>query len=227
MPRRGSCPVFTERHQTFYTSRAADTRRSAEERAKDAADAKKPAPHIMLSVRKRCKACPETNRYNQTDRCDERAHPNYSRCSGCGYEERDFHYCDTFLSRPQGRMVVYGFCDRHAVEQRDERTDYFNKAVESPGSWLCRQHLPENVDARITKARLAGQAKYDNETESLRYGWIGKGYEKILLEMAGWMAKNHDLVESDEWLGQISEMMSTNVRLMKVLGVPSKEEEED
>jgi len=223
--RPGKCPVFTERHQTFYTQRAADTNRSAELRAKDEADAKKSAPHIMLPVRRRCKECPETNKYNQTDRCDNREHPNWSRCSGCGYEERDFHYCDTFVSRPQGRMTVYGFCDRKAVEQRDARTDYFNKTIPSPGSWLCKQHLPENVDARVTKARTVGAAKYAAETESLRYGWIGKGYEKILLEMAGWMAKNHDLVETDEWLGQISEMMTKNEQLMKVLGVPSEEED--
>lgn len=221
--RPGICPVYQPRVQDYHAAQAL-LATTPEAKAKHEAEAKKKVGHIMLPVRPRCKSCPPLEKYKTTDRCNRVAHPNFSRCSGCGFEDRDSHYCDTFISRAQGLMSVYGFCDRKATAQRDGRTDYFNKEVPSPGSWLCTSHLPEKVRERIQTAERNQRFKFDAETESRRYGWVGKGYEAILLEMAGWMSKNRDLVETDEWLGKISEMMASNQQLLKVLGVTGSEE---
>lgn len=69
-----------------------------------------------------------------------------------------------------------------------------------------------------------GRLRYDAETERLRYGWVGHGYEEILLEMAGWMAKNPELVAEDEWLGKIAQQMADNEQLMKVLSGEKEDE---
>lgn len=191
--RLGTCPVLTERTG-------------------------KKTGHIMLAHRVYCKNCPKPSFAGRGSRsfCNKRSHTSYRRCNSCEFEQRDWHPCDHTVSSYVGNWPSYHHCDKKAIELRDEGSDLLGHR-EKGKFWLCKKHFPENVEQRQAEKQRQETIRWEASMESSRYGWIGKDYEKILLEMAGWMALNHEQVAEDEWLQKITGMMADNEQLMKVL----------
>jgi len=193
MTRRiGTCPILTERTG-------------------------KKTGHTMIPQRVYCTTCPESSYSGRDTRdfCTKRTHESYRRCSSCTYEERDWHPCDQIINSYVGNWPSSRHCDKKGIELRNERKDF----LDTPKGkfWLCKRHFPENVEQKEKEKRRRENIRYEVSMDKSRYGWVGRGYEKILLEMAGWMALNHEHVAEDEWLQKIADMMADNEQLMKVL----------
>ena len=190
----GQCPVLTER--------------SGEKTG-----------HIMHPRREYCAKCPPRTTGGMGDArslCG-RLHVTYRACNSCGeFEQRDWHPCDQIINMYVGNWPHYSYCDKKGVELRDEHRTYAGTR-EKGKRWLCKRHFPENIEGREAEVNRRGKAKYDAGVATLTYGYVGRSYEKILLEVAGWMAANTELVTADEWLGKIANMIADNTKLMEAL----------
>lgn len=188
--KKGDCPVLSER-------------------------VGKPHKHIILPHRPRCKNCPEP-KWNRHERCSAR-HRTYAMCRDCGWKDEDHHYCDETVGRSMGISTDFGYCNRRAYEQRHV-PDRYHQPDGMVWHYLCKQHLPEAVQAR----KDASDAKYRAWSADLDAKEAARQSRRdafdIAVEMARWIAKNRDLAEEDEWLGQIAVKVAGNTALTDALG---------
>jgi hypothetical protein len=178
------CPVFSKRHGA-------------------------PAKHIMNPYRTRCSRCPKQDGYRLNERC-ARKHPTYARCSGCGLEDRDRHFCDYVVGRTMGISTQFGYCDRKAVAEVEMNWRLGYEDKKKAWRWVCFQHHPDAFAKR--KAEFQSRMQADND----RWTALDKQHDdereamRIVVDMARWIAANHELVEEDEWLGKIALRMAEN-----------------
>lgn len=170
----------------------------------------KSQPHNWISYHGRCKDCEPVEKYRATRTCPGH-HENYGQCNFCWVKDPERHFCDYWVARAGG--YEFGPCDRPAkVEQ--QYTDFYQRTA---WGWLCTIHTDEYRQAKAA----AWQAKFDAEQAASDARAKAREDKQdafdIAVEMARWIATNHDLAEEDEWLGQIAERMAGNDAIQSAL----------
>lgn len=185
----------------------------------------KPTGHIMISITPWCKVCKPRGLAQVSgpgDMCD-RKHTGHRFCNGCGNQQQqtytdDWQQCQEYVCVDYGRSSRFGFCSNKAQVQvhipaRMRRHD--SKAMR--WRWMCHIHRPEAVAKRKAKADAKYQAIVDGWDRRAKRDSDRHDIEDLLVEVAGWMAKNPELVAEDEWLQTIANKMTENETLMEVI----------
>ena len=82
---------------------------------------------------------------------------------------------------------------------------------------MCHTHRPEAVSKRKDKQEAKLRAWEDGLNRRIHRDHDRHDMEDLLVEVARWMAKNHELVAEDEWLQTIANKMSENETLMEAM----------
>lgn len=139
---------------------------------------------------------------------------NYARCSHCGYEEKDVHFCDYEVTYYLGNWPHQKSCDKPGKLLVDELPDHRERpnGLCLPGRqyWVCTIHTQEAIDSRRKKSSEREDRLWKAQMDKVYYGTRGHGYENLLVELTDWLSHNEDLVLSDEWLAQIVGKMKSN-----------------
>ena len=169
--------------------------------------------HHMRTIRPRCGKCKEEKPYGGYEPRCSRRHEQWLRCTACGAEDRITHRCDY----PVFGQWHYDVCDKAARVE----AEYIHHDKKHFG-WLCGTHTPEAHAARKAKSearRQAWEAEWDATRKRDRDD--ADAFD-LVVEMARWIAKNRDLAEEDEWLGQIAERMAGNDAIQQALEKDAK-----
>lgn len=174
------------------------------------------AKHNWVSKRPRCQHCPKEEPYRNVERC-ERKHETFAYCNFCGVEDKTRHYCDVhvmsvFHSKP---------CDRRAVGDEPVRVPNPRNSsfTTYPDEWryVCFQHHPDSVTKRREEFEAKIQADRERRDAQLELAHDRSEAFDLLVEVAGWIANNRELVETDEWLADIAGRIAGNDTVMKKL----------
>lgn len=190
--RVGTCAVATERHG-------------------------EPTGHNMISVTPYCEQCNPTHALaspgGPRDLC-KRKHVGRRYCNMCRDYTDDWQQCQWYVAHNEGRWTSFGFCENKARELHHMDARHGGGKV---WRWVCHTHTPDAFTKRKDKQEAKFQAWKDGLDRRVRRSGDRHDMEDLLVDIAGWMAKNPELVAEDEWLQTIANKMSDNESLMEAI----------
>ena len=115
--------------------------------------------------------------------------PLWHWCNFCGAVNREVTLCESQVRNP-GRWPSWSTCGKKA-------------SVTADGKNYCRRHDPAAVAERREQEMKTAERSFQAALYANRWGWNASKTVPVLQQLKEWAGQNSDLIDADEWLGQI------------------------